>query len=221
MLKPLVSALCCVSLVDSLLLAAALFGAAYAFDANVPGPSSAHIEPLAGAALWRYWIQAAIGAALALPVRAYGRRLTAAKLVPLSIDGAMHAAVQAASYTLYFLALYMYRVRLHDPVHALASPFANGILQSCAALLIAMLVCWCVVAWAAPQYATPLTARASPFAATAYAACIVMLVDLAAFEHGHWIALLVCGFVAVAWFTAHVLTAVGDDEREERVSRKK
>lgn len=196
MLKPLIVGACSVTLIDSLLVAVAFVAASFAFDINVEGPASAHIEPLEGAALWHYWVQAAAGAAFALLLRLLWRRRT--RLAPLSLATLIDDAVGAASYTLYFLALFFYRVRLRDPAHALTAPFAVGVLQSMAGLLVAMLVCMVVLAYAAPERATPLWFGSHAHLTAAYVGCAMALLDLVAFERGYWIALMVAAFVAVA-----------------------
>jgi hypothetical protein len=206
-------------LLDYLLSNAAFAGAAYWFDIAAPGPADTQFKAMHGNEFWTYWFQVLGGLILSVLLRkllrypVVPRRLFGAymehrdqvlpyvqhRLFPWRYDDASKEFRNLVTAVVAFLAMFMYRVKLQDAANSLSEPFSNGILVSITALVVSLLLLEIIYFYLMiadqPVECTLLTSKHK---VTAVVALLIVLLDLLAFEHGHWIALfLVAGLAAI------------------------
>lgn len=224
MLKPLITGFLDLYLIDFLPVNALFAGGAFVWDMHVPGLSEDRLHAMHGAEFWQYWVQFAAGAVLACVLRLLTLRTWRARtlsgqqrsilglhVLPYgshAVSVAYHGVLIAAAA---FLAMFMYRHRLHDPASALGEPFSVGI-------LVSLVGVWCVllaaeiaeyyIGVAGEPHASHLSVLDSRNVAAALVVAALMALDLLAFEHGPWLVLLVSGGVAAAWLGSVVLQRI-------------
>ena len=210
MLKPVLDALINFFLLDYLLANVLFAGFAFAFDVWYAGPEDSTLTKMHGAGYWQYWVQFVVGAALAFVMRAALYREYGLGIWPLFSMLKQRLLLQRASAALLaFFALAFYRVRITDPGGSLGEPFSSGILAS-AAMFVGVLFFFEVTTFVLGTIEQPATASifSSRYVALALLGLAVIIVDLLAFSHGQWIALLLIGGVVLLFFIGAVYSVL-------------
>lgn len=215
MLKPLIASFINLFFIDSILFNVVFAGVAFLFDWRFPGPEDGTLGQMHGSDYWIYWVQFAAGAVLSLVVRAATGRLrsihimlTPSERAGLSYQGWLVAAMA-------FLGMFLYRLRIRDPGDALVEPFAIGIVISLLwvwmVLMLAELIGFMMGSTDKTSVSgelVTLTFATSRNVTAAVVVALLMGLDLLAFEHGHWLVLLMVGGLAAVWAASVVLARV-------------